>query len=49
MGLESAKTTLTNPGPCASGGVCGDIEDAGGRARFDEGLCEEPVGLYARR
>jgi len=28
-GLESAETTLTNPGPCASGGVCGDTEDAG--------------------
>lgn len=28
-GLESAETTLTNPGPCASGGVCGDPEDAG--------------------
>ena len=31
MGLESAETTLTNPGPRTSGGVCGDIEDAGGR------------------
>lgn len=28
-GLESAETTLMNPGPCASGGVCGDTEDAG--------------------
>jgi len=31
MGLESAETTLMNPGPRASGGVCGDIEDVGGR------------------
>ena len=28
-GLESAETTLTNPCPCASGGVCGDTDDAG--------------------
>jgi hypothetical protein len=28
-GLESAETTLTNPAPCASGGVCGDTDDAG--------------------
>jgi len=28
-GLESADTTLTNPVPCASGGVCGDTDDAG--------------------
>ena len=28
MGLESAETTLTNPGPCASEGVCSDTEDA---------------------
>jgi len=28
-GLESADTTLTNPGPWASGGVCGETDDAG--------------------
>jgi hypothetical protein len=28
-GLELAETTLMNPDPCASGGVCGDTEDAG--------------------
>jgi hypothetical protein len=28
-GLESAETTLTNPDPCASGGVCGETDDAG--------------------
>jgi len=29
VGLESAETTLTNPGPCASEGACSDTEDAG--------------------
>jgi len=29
VGLESAETTLTNPGLCASEGVCDDTEDAG--------------------
>jgi hypothetical protein len=28
-GLESAEATLINPGACASGGVCGDTDDAG--------------------
>src|SRR5579863_120214 len=28
-GLKSAETTFRNPGPCASGGVCGDTDDAG--------------------
>jgi hypothetical protein len=28
-GLESADTNLTNPCPWASGGVCGDTDDAG--------------------
>lgn len=27
--LESADTTLTNPGPRASGGICGETDDAG--------------------
>ena len=35
-GLESAETTLTNPGPCASEGVCSDTEDA----REVEAECE---------
>jgi len=43
-GLESTETTLTNPGPCASGGIYGDTEDAGGQVRLNEGLCEESVG-----
>jgi len=29
MGLESAKTTLMNPCPCASEGTCSDTENAG--------------------
>jgi hypothetical protein len=28
-GLESAETNLSNPGPYASGDVCGDTKDAG--------------------
>jgi len=27
--LSLPKTTLTNPGPCASEGACSDTEDAG--------------------
>jgi len=44
MGLESTKTTLTNAGPCVSGGVCGDTKDVGGQVCLNEGLCEESVG-----
>ena len=29
IGLESANTTLQNAGPCASGSVCGETDDAG--------------------
>jgi len=29
IGLESADITLQNAGPCASGGVCGETDDAG--------------------
>ena len=29
MGLDSAEATLASPCPCASGGVCGDTDDAG--------------------
>ena len=31
------ETKLRNPGPCVSGGVCGDTEDAGGQVHLDEG------------
>ncbi len=29
IGLESADITLQNAGPCASGSVCGETDDAG--------------------
>jgi hypothetical protein len=54
MGLDSAEATLTSPGPCASGGVCGDTDDAGeveaeweasGVSRGEEGYAIGGLGM----